>query len=231
MDDPFAAPESDVAPVRAPLAPAPSFGSVMGRGGGLLWRHPLGALVFVLLNLPTQMLDSGLFVIAALASVAIDPFSTAYWVGRARGEKRFEARRVLRRWLPAFFFGVLSMVATFIGLVLLVFPAVIIGMRWWFVTAFVVLEDCGWDAFSRSRELGRGRSRTTMWLMIVSLAMSFATGALGEFLGGTTAVTWGLHVIQTVIQVWIAAAGVVLFVDLRAEEGPVAPSPGLRAFG
>ncbi|MBA3422132.1 MAG: hypothetical protein H0U12_09635 [Thermoleophilaceae bacterium] len=117
-----------------------------------------------------------------------------------------------------------------VGFILLIVPGLFLLTIWAVVAPVVVLERPGvLPAFSRSRELVRGHGWQVLGVLavfiVVLIVVSLIFGLIGGALGSVGAVI--ADIVSSVLTApLLALAAAVLYFNLRAVKGEVAPPPG-----
>lgn len=117
-----------------------------------------------------------------------------------------------------------------VGFILLIVPGLFLLTIWAVVAPVVVLERPGvLPAFSRSRELVRGHGWQVLGVLavfiVVLIVVSLIFGLIGGALGNVGAVI--ADIVSSVLTApLVALAAAVLYFNLRAVKGEVAPPPG-----
>lgn len=211
MDDPFAGPQSHVGPPEVPVL------ATLARAVQLVLANPLGAAIFVMLQVPGELIaDTAWGVgLSVFLGVAVDPFSTAYWFTRARGDAAVPFALVRERWVAAVLLGALVSSVMMLGIVLLIVPGIYIGARWSFVTAFVVLERQGLSALRSSSALVRGRSLPVVIAIVIGVLVSAVAHELGRRAGDASVLRYALSLIAALFHVGLTAWLISLYVAMK----------------
>lgn len=157
-------------------------------------------------------------------------------------------KQVTRFVLPVFGFYILYIIAVLFGLLLLVIPALFIGLGWMLAGHIIVLEEQGvMDSIGRSWELTKGSKRWLFLLalvfgiiamiigVIVSIPIYFAGDPNVAMLEGASPMYWIVNaVLSTISQVISTVMGVAwstsAYVELRKIREGVDPESKADIF-
>jgi hypothetical protein len=118
-----------------------------------------------------------------------------------------------RIW-PLIWVGVIVGIAQVIGFILFIIPGLILVVIWAVWQPVVVVENKGFDALSRSRELVKGNGWNVFGLMIVVLFLAFLVFGLGAGLGAIIGGVVGAVVVTIVFAVLLSPIGGVIYAEL-----------------
>lgn len=157
-------------------------------------------------------------------------------------------KNVTRFVLPVFGFYILYFLAVMFGLLLLIIPALFIGLGWMLSSHIIVLEEQGvMDSISRSWTLSKGSKRWLFLLAIVfgligaivSVVISIPVYLMGDpnvaMLEGASAAYWIFNgLVSAIAQVFATVIGVAwstaAYVELRKIREGVDPESQVDVF-
>src|SRR5262249_31102961 len=118
-------------------------------------------------------------------------------------------------------------VLTAIGFLLLVIPGIIIALALWVYVPAIVVEKVGvGGAFTRSRELTKGRRWTILLLLIVVLViymiLSWIVGLVFGLILGISGAYWAGQLARVLISMFGAVLTAVGYYYLRADKEGIA---------
>lgn len=158
--------------------------AVMGWGQVLLTGPLNGAGEGGDLGLGSAVMALGFFALL-VGSVLLQASTIRVAVSTLNGDKPSAFRELGRSYgvlLPLIGLGLVMMIAAFIGILLLVVPAIILGVIWIVATPTYVMERPGvFGALGRSRNLTRGHRWPIFGLLVVYVVAYFVVSAV---LGG-----------------------------------------------
>ncbi|MBP6878591.1 MAG: hypothetical protein KBC34_11255 [Phenylobacterium sp.] len=158
--------------------------AVMGWGQMILTGPQNGVGEGGDIGLGAAVMAIGFFALL-VGSVLLQASTIRVAVGTLNGDKPSAFRELSRSYgilLPLIGLGLVMMVAAFVGILLLVVPAIILGVIWIVATPTYVMERPGvFGALGRSRNLTRGHRWPIFGLLVVYFVAYFVVSAV---LGG-----------------------------------------------
>lgn len=157
-------------------------------------------------------------------------------------------KNITRFVLPVFGFYILYILAVMLGLILLIIPAIFIGLGWMLGAHIIVLEGRGvMDSISRSWDITKGSKRWLLllgivfWLIgtVISVIISIPIYLMGDpnvaMLEGASTVYWLFNgvvsaIAQVVVTVMGVAWGTSAYVEIRRIKEGVDPESQVDVF-
>lgn len=189
------------------------------------------------LALPVSLSTAfGLWLVAAVLAESAHIVAIRTFVGeRAAGDPESVLRRLTRATLAGFVAGIVVIVLTGIGLVLLVLPGVFAAVGFYFVRQEIAVEDASVvDALTDSWERTRGHRLKVFVLAVLVTSLNFAAGFSTALAGvltpaGAALVGAAISALTTVFGIAVATRA---YEQLRREPPPDSPpEPDEAAIG
>ncbi len=158
---------------------------------------PLGGVsveyvVSVLLSGVAALIVSGVITLAAYDLQQGKPLAIGRYLGRT-----------VEVLLPLIGLGVVLMIVSMMGYLLLILPGLYLSARFWVMAPVVLLEDCGWGALTRASQLSKDYRwpivGAILLIFLLLFVVSLVVGLMVGLFGGIAAAIAGVNLIFVVL--------------------------------